>query len=177
MLAAGSVWLRKRSWKTLNFKEMKLHFKTHPTPLAWPHGSLPHGYAHFVHACDLWSISCPIWEFLLFCRSLSKILINTPHYPSFLSLSIHTWWQEDGSHCSQDPISTLSSPSVLPKPNRLICNQKKKIYIVLNIWKWYLKRQFLQKSSGSNWMFTTQQQMSSSHTARSVLVILFTSFI
>lgn len=75
----------------------------------------------------LWfvSISCPVWEFLLFCRSLSKILINSPHSPSFLPLAIHTWWQEDRSHCSQDPISRLPSSSVLPKPNWFICKQKK----------------------------------------------------
>lgn len=143
MLAAGSVWLRKRSWKTLKFNETKRHFKTYPIPLAWPHGSLP-----------LWigSLCTCMWfvVHLLPCLGIAvvwQILTNIPHYPSFLSLAIHTWCQEDGSRCSQDPSSRLPGPSVLPKPNRFIYNQKKKKikYIVLNIWKCYLKRQFFKK--------------------------------
>lgn len=173
---------------------MKQNYISKPTQLLLHDHMLPScmGYARFVHVYDLCSISCPFRDsFMLFCRSLNKIFINTWHSPSFLPLATHTWWQEDGPHRSSGSHLQITK-RLCPPQTKLIHLQSKKaetpqhhqphLLKLFSILYWTCEKNtprdnFLQISSGSHWVFVTRQQMRGSHTARSMLVILSTSFI
>lgn len=160
---------------------MKWNYISKPTQFLLHDHMAPflHGYAHFVHVCDFCGPSPALFgNFCCFADPWVRYLL-TLHItlPSCHYQSTHDGRKMD-LIAPRIPSPGYQVPLSFPNQTDSFATKRKKVkYIVLNIWKQYPKTQFLQISSGSHWMFTTQQQISSSHTARSMLVILFTSFI